>query len=346
MRHVLGNGDRGDRSALVEADPACRKIRAVEEHRNGSRLCGVRNRAIGIDSGREQRGTARDETRTAAVEEVEQRNGSAIADGLGCQRSRRADSHIEGPSGRYGSGEWAHPVELDPKSCAQHDAHLSEARPEIGRTDRQDCRRPARARDAAVAGTGGPIVSGGSNHQRVESRRARGSPRKGAVGKTGERLRDADQRDTRGIVRIAVAVRVDRPLEPGEDLVGASVHRPARGRVSLPARDADRQHRRTRCNTRERAGTAGADEQARHLRAVPLELSRLVRARSRQRAGLAADDVDAACDTTAQEGLGTIDAGVEQGDRHAAAVLVGEPDVRTLAELGARQQTGAERSAG
>ena len=77
---------------------------------------------------------------------------------------------------------------------------------------------------------------------------------------------------------------------------------------------------------------------------MPLELSRLVRARGRQRAGFTADDVDAARDTTAQEGLGTIDARVEQSDRHAAAVLVGEPDVRTFAELGARQQTGAERS--
>src|SRR6266498_4819214 len=35
---------------------------------------------------------------------------------------------------------------------------------------------------------------------------------------------------------------------------------------------------------------------------------------------------------------------VEESNRHAAAVLVGEPDVRALAELAARQQTRAERS--
>jgi len=77
---------------------------------------------------------------------------------------------------------------------------------------------------------------------------------------------------------------------------------------------------------------------------VPLELSRLVRARGRQRAGLAADDVDAARDPTAQEGLGAIDTRVEQSNRYPAAVLVGERDVRALAKLGARQQTRAERS--
>ena len=35
---------------------------------------------------------------------------------------------------------------------------------------------------------------------------------------------------------------------------------------------------------------------------------------------------------------------VEESNCHAAAVLVGEPDVRALAELGGRQQTRAERS--
>ena len=249
-----------------------------------------------------------------------------------------------GVSRRHRPGERAHPVELDAKPRAQHDAHLSEARPKIDGADRQHRRCSARAGDAAVAGTCRTIVPGGSDDERVESSRTRGSARDRAVGKTGERLRNADECDTRRVVRIAVAVRVDRSLEPGENLVRASVHRPARGRVALPPRDTDRQHRRARCNTRECAGTAGADQQTGHLRTVPLELSRLVRARSRQCAGLTTDDVDASRDATAQEGLGTIDTRIEQSDRHAAAVLVGQPDVRTLAELGARQQPGAERS--
>ena len=341
VRDVLGNRDRRDRSALVEADPARRKIRAVEQNRNSSCLGGVRHRPVGIDSGWKQRGTAGDQTGAAAVEEVEQWNRSAIAGCAARHRSRRTDPHIERVSRRHRPGERSHPVELDAKPRAQHDAHLSEARPKIHGADRQDCRCSARAGNAAVAGTCRTIVPGGSDYERVESSRTRGSTRDRAVGKTGERLRNADECDTRRVVRIAVAVRIDRSLEPGENLVRASVHRPARGRIALPPRNTDRQHRRARCNTRECAGPPGADQQTGHLRTVPLELSRLVRARSRQCAGLTTDDVDASRDATAQEGLGTIDTGIEQSDRHAAAVLVGEPDVRTLAELGARQQTGS-----
>ena len=101
------------------------------------------------------------------------------------------------------------------------------------------------------------------------------------------------------------------PFQPGENLIRASVHSPVRARVSLPPGDADREHRRTGRDPRQGPGTAGADEQARHLGSVPLELRRLIRSRSGQRAGLATDDVDATRDTAAQEGLSAIDPRVE-----------------------------------
>ena len=127
MCDVNGNGHRRYRSALVEPDPARRKIRAVEQHRDGSCLSRVRDRSIRIDSGRDERRAAGDEAGAAAIEEVEQRDGSLIAGGLGRLRSRPTDADVERPRRRDRSCKWSHRVELDAKSCAQHDTHLAEA---------------------------------------------------------------------------------------------------------------------------------------------------------------------------------------------------------------------------
>ena len=79
--------------------------------------------------------------------------------------------------------------------------------------------------DAPVAGPGAAVVPGRDDDERVELGRAGDRARERAVGEGGERLDHADERDPRRVVRVAVAVRVDRALEPGEQLVGARVDR-------------------------------------------------------------------------------------------------------------------------
>src|SRR5205807_713166 len=135
-----------------------------------------------------------------------------------------------------------------------------------------------------------PCASGWSPTGRV--RGAARSERNGVVGEGGIRLRERDECNARRVVRVVVAVRVDRALEAGDDLVAAGVHRPAAGRVLLPAGDADREHRRARRHAGEAVRAAAADEQAGHLRAVPLDLGLVVRLRRRERLGVPAHDVD------------------------------------------------------
>ncbi len=60
----------------------------------------------------------------------------------------------------------------------------------------------------------------------------------------------ADERDPRRVVGVAVAVRVDGPVEPGDQLVGARVDGAAAVGVRLPAGNADRQHGRRRARRR------------------------------------------------------------------------------------------------
>src|SRR4029079_2647518 len=106
-------------------------------------------------------GAPGDQTGAVAVEKVEQWNRSAIARCAARHRSRRTDAHVKRVSRRHRPGERPHPVELDAKPRAQDDAHLSEARPKIYGTDRQDCRCSARAGNTAVAGTCRTVVPGG-----------------------------------------------------------------------------------------------------------------------------------------------------------------------------------------
>ena len=92
------------------------------------------------------------------------------------------------------------------------------------------------------------------------------------------------------------------------------------------------------------ARTAAADEQARDLRAVALEPHRLVGVRARERATVGIEHVDAVEQPVADERVRHVDAGVEQGDRHAAAVESRQPQVGPPAaadRVGRREELGA-----
>ena len=85
----------------------------------------------------------------------------------------------------------------------------------IARADGQRTGRTARARRRCRSrGPAAPSLPAGSDDERVERERALDRARLGAVGKAGEALGETDQRDARGVVGVAVVVRVDGALEP------------------------------------------------------------------------------------------------------------------------------------
>src|SRR5207249_10269943 len=127
--------------------------------------------------------------------------------------------------------------------AAQHDVDLAEARAHVESTHRQRGWRPTGSGNASVAGTGGAVVAGRRDDESVEPRCTCGGGCQWAVGERRERLGDADQCHARRIVLVAVPIRIDCALEPGETLIGPSVDRPARGRVALPTGDPDREDR-------------------------------------------------------------------------------------------------------
>ena len=179
-----------------------------------------------------------------------------------------------------------------------------------------------RAADAAERRPGGPVVPRRGHDQGVEPLRAVDRAGERAVAEGGERLDEGDQRDPRRVVGVAVAVRVDRTLEPGEELVGARVDRVVAALVGLPAGDADRQH-----------GRAGRDPRRRPGESSPA-ISVPWRSSWAGSVGFARACASAPSPTTsipvehaAVEGrLVQRDAGVEQRDRDAAAGDPGQAD--------------------
>ena len=120
--------------------------------------------------------------------------------------------------------------------------------------ERADGQRGGRATgpgDVAVRRRRSTVVPGRRDDERVERERTRDGEGLRAVGEAGERLGERNERDARSVVRVAVAVRVDRSVEPGDDLVAARVDRPVAEPVGLPACDANGQHGRTGRNARE-----------------------------------------------------------------------------------------------
>ena len=76
-------------------------------------------------------------------------------------------------------------------------------------------------------------------------------------------------------MRVAVAVRVDRLLEPGEDLIRPGIDRERAVAISLPTRHADRKHRRSARHACETGRTALPHQNPSGLRPVELEPRRI-----------------------------------------------------------------------
>ena len=142
--------------------------------------------------------------------------------------------------------------------------------PRVDRAGRESGGRAARPADAAVRRPRRPVVAGGGDDERVERRGSRRGGGERAVRERGERLHHADESHAGGIVRIAVLVRIDRELDPGEELIRPAVDGDPAGGVRLPAGDSDRQQRRARGDALEAGRAARADDEARHLGAVAL----------------------------------------------------------------------------
>ena len=126
---------------------------------------------------------------------------------------------------------------------------------------------------------------------------------------------------------VAVLVRVDGQLETGEHLIRAAVDRHAAGGVRLPACDPDRQQRRSRRDARQPGRPSRADDEPGHLGSVPLRPSRRGRVLTGTGVAPRVEHVEPGQQGTANVGVDDVDAGVEQGNRHACAGEPRNPDV-------------------
>ena len=180
---------------------------------------------------------------------------------------------------RDGAGQRHSLVEQHPEPHAHDGMHRGGRLPEVGRADRQRGARSSRPGDAAVAGPRDAVVPGRRDDERVQPQRSGNRPRRGAVLEGGERLRDAHERDPGSVERDPVQIRVDRVLEPGDQLIRSSEDRPAPARLALPAGDPDRQDGRAGCDAFDLRRPLRADEQPGELGSVPLETGRVLGAR-------------------------------------------------------------------
>ena len=153
--------------------------------------------------------------------------------------------------------------------------------------------RSARPRDASVAGAGVTVVPRGHDREHVEVGRTGDRARERAVGERGVRLDHPDERDSRRVEDIAVVVRIDRSLEPGENLIGSRVDAVAALRVRLPTADADRQDRRSRRDSVQAVRALGTGDDPGELGRMSLGSSRNRRMRLRDSAAARRDHVDA-----------------------------------------------------
>ena len=166
------------------------------------------------------------------------RRGVEVTDGAGVRVSE-CDGPVIPSSGTF----WSKITSRPRRSTTRASGSL---RARVGCGDRQRARRTGRARDGAEARPGLAVVAGGSDDDRVQRERARDRGRLRPVGERRVRLGDAEQCDPDGVVAVTVAVRVDRALEAGDQLVGAAEHELATVARRLPAGDPDREDRRAR----------------------------------------------------------------------------------------------------
>ena len=243
----------------VDAQTAGRQARAVQQHRGRTRARRCRGHCAGIAARRNQRRPAGDEAEAPPVEECLDSGATRPPrPGRGCATRRpSACCGATAPaSGTTASSRTSSPARTTRRT-------RSASRPQVGGADGERRRRAAGAGDAPEVRAGGAVVPGGGDDERPEPGRALDRARDGLVGEGRERLGEPDERDPRRVVRVAVRVRVDRAVEPGDELVAARVDRPAARGVRLPAGDADRQDRRPGRDAGEAGRPARADEQRR-----------------------------------------------------------------------------------
>jgi hypothetical protein len=190
-------------------------------------------------------------------------------------------------------------VEDHVEPAPQHDPNTRQRRARVGRADGDRARAARRSRNRAECRARTAVVAGGSDDDGVQVERSLDRARLRAVGERGVGLSDADHGNPHRIVRVAVAVRVNSALEAGDQLVAAAVDEILAVGPGLPAGDPDRQHLGTGCDAAQSARSARADEDARQLSAMPLELGRILRIRPGARIAVAADEIDAGQDLPA-----------------------------------------------
>ena len=199
------------------------------------------------------------------------------------------------------------------------------------------------------AGPAPPSFPAGVDDERVQVERALDGLRLRAVRERRVRLDDSDERDADRVVLVAVAVRVDGAVEPGDQLIAPAVDELTAVGRRLPARDADRQDARLGRDAAQAARAVRADEDAGELRPVPLELRAVLRVRARGRVAAAFEHVDARKHAAVEVGMRRVDAGVEQRDRDAVTVEAGHADVGAVAAADAVRpcrELGGETEAG
>jgi hypothetical protein len=179
---------------------------------------------------------------------------------------------------------------------------------------------------ASGAEAGVPVVPGRRDNECPEIAGACDGAGLRAVREGSERLDHRREGDLHRIVRGAVAVRIDRALEAGNQEIAAPRHRRA-FLGSLPAEDPKRD---------DAGGRGDSKKQPRHPSPVGLEPGGLVRAPLRSCAPVAGNEVMARADSAAQSGMETIDSRVQERNRHTPAVESAQRDSGSLARPSAR----------
>ena len=164
--------------------------------------------------------------------------------------ARCRDLQVELAARRGRTRERQRSVDERVEPCADDDARTGGVGARVDRPHRECIRGAAGRGDVAVRRSRAPVVAGGRDDERVERARTGHSRRLGAVGKARERLRERDERDADGVVRVAVAVRVDCAIETGDHLVATREDRPPAEAVGLPSCDANRERSRPRARRR------------------------------------------------------------------------------------------------
>ena len=257
------------------------------------------------------------------------------ADDRPCRARQRDDRGADGERRVDDAAEGLHAGDEHAQPGEQEHMAGGAAAARVDRADGERCCGAAGAADAAVRRARRPVVPGRRDHERVEHRGARRGPAERAVLEGRKGLDDADQRDPRGVVGIAVGVGIDGQLHPGQNLIGAAVDGDTAGSVRLPSRDADRQQRGTRRDALQPRRAARTGDETCHLRAVALRAARLGRVLPRARVPERVEHVETAEQRRPDVGVDEVDAGVEQGDGDAGAREARDPEVGPAASRGA-----------